>query len=235
MGTIAPGMSLSVIGEIIHAAVFFGPGAWGLARSPDSPMAASGGDLSNDVKDLFRLLGERGIDYVLVGGIALLQYIEGRNTKDIDFVMSMASVKALPELIVTDSNPIFLRAMFRNLRVDVLLTSNPLFKEIQRDFVTTHRFHEVQVPTATVEGLLIMKLYALPNLYRQGNSQKAILYQNDVALLLDRHRPKLEAVWKVLARALTAGELHDVREIVSDIERAIGRVDRAKGGGSASG
>lgn len=36
--------------------------------------------LIETVSRFFSLLRERQIDYVLVGGIALLQYVEGRNT-----------------------------------------------------------------------------------------------------------------------------------------------------------
>ena len=42
--------------------------------------------LIETVSRFFSLLSERQIDYVLVGGIALLQYVEGRNTEDIDLI-----------------------------------------------------------------------------------------------------------------------------------------------------
>jgi hypothetical protein len=35
-----------------------------------------------------------------------------------------------------------------------------------------------------VEGLILLKLYALPSLYRQGNFAKVGIYENDVATLL---------------------------------------------------
>src|ERR1700681_4266171 len=47
---------------------------------------------------LFALLEQRQIEYLLVGGIALLQYVEGRNTEDIDLIMSLSSLERLPEL-----------------------------------------------------------------------------------------------------------------------------------------
>jgi len=43
--------------------------------------------LIETVTRFFALLRERQIEYVLVGGIALLQYVEGRNTEDIDLIM----------------------------------------------------------------------------------------------------------------------------------------------------
>ena len=54
--------------------------------------------LIETVARFFALLRERQIDYVLVGGIALLQYVEGRNTEDIDLIMTVSALEHLPEL-----------------------------------------------------------------------------------------------------------------------------------------
>ena len=54
--------------------------------------------LIETVSRFFSLLRERQIDYVLVGGIALLQYVEGRNTEDIDLIMAVSALERLPEL-----------------------------------------------------------------------------------------------------------------------------------------
>jgi len=40
------------------------------------------------VKALFRLLSERRIRYLLVGGVALLRYVPGRNTEDVDLLLA---------------------------------------------------------------------------------------------------------------------------------------------------
>jgi hypothetical protein len=37
---------------------------------------------------LFDLLAERQVDFVLVGGLAMLQYVTGRNTSDIDLIIA---------------------------------------------------------------------------------------------------------------------------------------------------
>jgi hypothetical protein len=46
--------------------------------------------LLQSVARLFTLLKEQKVDYLLVGGIALLQYVEGRNTEDIDLIMALS-------------------------------------------------------------------------------------------------------------------------------------------------
>ena len=67
------------IGEVIRNAVVFNLKN---ARS-DSVNADS---LIETVANFFTLLREHQVEYALVGGIALLQYVEGRNTEDIDLI-----------------------------------------------------------------------------------------------------------------------------------------------------
>ena len=63
--------------------------------------------LLGTVEDLFDLLGRRRVAYVLVGGIALLQYVAGRNTEDIDLIVALSSLKALPEIALTQQDEYF--------------------------------------------------------------------------------------------------------------------------------
>jgi hypothetical protein len=61
------------IGNIIRNAVVFDPKNWRRGHMDENA-------LLHDVERLFELLDERRIDYVLVGDITILQYVEGRNT-----------------------------------------------------------------------------------------------------------------------------------------------------------
>src|SRR3954465_5076764 len=104
-----------------------------------------GGNLSDSglldsVARLFALLEERQIDYVLVGGIALLQYVEGRNTEDIDLIMALSSLDSLPEIQIADQNVDFMRGKFDELQIDILLTRNPLFDKIRQQYTTIQPF-----------------------------------------------------------------------------------------------
>jgi hypothetical protein len=128
-------------------------------------------NLLQTVSRLFALLDERQIEYLLVGGIALLQYIEGRNTQDINLIMAVSSLEKLPELRIIEQNQDFARGQFGELQIDLLLTRNPLFDKVKRDYATTRQFVEQAIPCATVEGLLLLKMYALPSLYRQGSAR----------------------------------------------------------------
>ncbi len=181
--------------------------------------------LIETVARFFSLLRERQIEYVLVGGIALLQYIEGRNTEDIDLIMALSSLDLIPELVVETQDEDFARGRFGDLKVDVLLTSNPLFDQVRRRYTTTQRFVEQDIPCATVEGLILLKLYALPSLYRQGNFTRVGLYENDVATLLHVHNPPIEPMLDELASYLSESDLSQVKQIVKEIQQRISRFE----------
>jgi hypothetical protein len=179
--------------------------------------------LLQSVDRLFTLLSERQIEYLLVGGIALLQYVEGRNTEDIDLIMAVSSLRDLPEITVLSQDADFARGKFDDLKIDILLTSNPLFARVQQDYATSQQFTEHQIPCATVEGLLILKLYALPSLYRQGNFARVGLYENDIATLLHDYRSNLEPLFEELTACVSETDLISLREIVAEIQQRIQR------------
>ena len=230
--TIASGASLRRVAEIVRNAMLFGPDAWDGGAQPDrnsnSPARPNILPTDRDVIDLFTLLGERHIPYLLVGGIAMLRYVAGRNTEDIDLLMSLPSLQQLPEISIEEQNEFFIRGRFRSVRVDVLLTANGLFAEAQQSFGTTHRFAELEVPTATPEGLILLKLYALPSLYRQGFFDRVSIYEGDIATLMQRHCPDLEPLLQRLQRHLESGDLHELKVIVRDIEARIARFKQLK-------
>ncbi len=179
--------------------------------------------LLQTVAQIFRLLDERQVEYLLVGGIALLHYIEGRNTQDIDLIVAVASLEKLPEVKIIDQNEDFARGEFNDLQIDLLLTRNPLFDKVQRDYATTQQFIEQAIPCATVEGLLLLKMYALPSLYRQGSFARVGIYENDIATMIQLYQPDLKPLFVELSLHLSATDLKSVREIVDEIQQRIAR------------
>ena len=114
--------SSAEIGNIIQNAVASNIKNW-------SGETMNGDSILESVKQIFGLLGTRKIKYALVGGIALLHYVEGRNTEDIDLIMTLASLEKLPEIKVVYQDMYFARGSYETLRIDILLTKNPLFKK----------------------------------------------------------------------------------------------------------
>src|SRR5689334_11528871 len=79
------------IGKIVRNARVFN------FRNPQGG-SVSDSALLDAVNRLFGLLEERRIEYLLVGGIALLQYVKGRNTEEIALIMAISSLERLPEV-----------------------------------------------------------------------------------------------------------------------------------------
>jgi hypothetical protein len=208
--------STTQIGDVIRNAVVFNIKNWlGGMMNSDS--------LIQSVQDFFTPLEQRKIDYVLVGGIAILHYIEGRNTQDLDILMAVSSLEKLPELKVSSQDMYFVRASYNELQIDILLTQNPLFKKVHSQYSKVENFLDRHIPLATVEGLLLLKLYALPSLYRQGNFARVGIYENDIATLLHDYQPDMPALLNELSKYVNQKDLAEIKGVVSDIQKRIQR------------
>ncbi|MBL8046083.1 MAG: hypothetical protein JNL09_06055 [Anaerolineales bacterium] len=208
------------IGQIIQNAVTFNPCRWReAAMASDSWLESA--------QRLFNTLHVRHINYVLVNGIAMLQYVEGRNTEDVDLIMAVASLKKLPELNVSNLDQDFARGQFEALQIDLLLTRNRLFEKVQKNYSAKQKFFERTIQCATVEGLLLLKLYALPSLYRQGNFARVGLYENDIATLLQAYNPNLQPLLRELETHLEPTDLASLDEVLRDIRQRIERFGKA--------
>ena len=183
------------------------------------------GDLAASTRGLFDLLEARNAAFVLVGGLAVLQYVSGRNTRDIDLIMAVADLARLPELAIESQDADFARASFEGVQVDLLLTTNPLFEAVRRDYSTPQLFSGRSLPCATPAGLILLKLFALPSLYRQGEFGRISVYESDIAMLLKQAQPVIEPILAVLAPHVLATDLANIREILADIEARIARFD----------
>ena len=179
--------------------------------------------LPQTVARLFAILDERQFEYLLVGDVVLRRYIESRNTDCLELILSRPSLKKLPEIQIASEDADFARGKFAELQIDILLTRNRLFEKVQRKYATTQPFAERDIPCATVEGLLLLKLYALPSLYHQADFAQVGLYENDIATLIHDYRPELEALFAELGRHLSETDLAAVREVVAEIQQRIAR------------
>jgi hypothetical protein len=210
------------IGTVIRNAVAFNVKNWpGGSMNSDS--------LIQSVQNLFVVLEQRNIDYVLVGGIALLHYVEGRNTQDLDLLMALSSLEKLPELKVSRQDANFVRANYGELQIDILLTKNLLFKKVHDQYSKVEHFLDRNIPIASVEGLLLLKMYALPSIYRQGNFSRVGIYENDIATLLHDYQPDVLPLLTELSEYMTESDLVEIKGIVSDIQNRIHRFKNESG------
>ena len=208
---------ITAIGEVIKNGILFDMKNWN-GEPPDVDR------LPEAVERLFDILEERGIDYLLVGGIALLSYIDGRNTQDIDFILSKVDIDSIDEIVVVEENSDFIRAQFDSLQINCLLTRNALFKLVCDQYATKRAFGDRTVRCATIRGLLLLKFFALPSLYRQGQFSKASIYENDITQLLLIESIELSEIFPVLSPFVLASDLQKLRTTASDIESRIVRL-----------
>ncbi len=159
-------------------------------------------NLDRAVVALFDQLAVQEIDYLLVGGLALLRYVDGRNTEDVTLIVAASDLERLEGLKSKDQEHDSVRALFHSLRVDFLLTENPVFDYVRRHHVASFTFRERTIPCITVEGLVLLKLYALPFLYRQCLFDKVSLYETDVMMLLQAHSVEMDPALDFTAPSL---------------------------------
>ena len=143
-------------------------------------------DYSTLVADFLALLAGREVPFVVVGGIALLQHVQGRNTEDLDLIISAPRLKSIPELEISERTEMFAYGRFRDLRVDILFAEHPIFHLVAEQFTVLMDYQVGSLPTATIDGLILLKLFALPSLYRQFNFDRIAIYEADITQLLSR-------------------------------------------------
>ncbi|MEO5886840.1 MAG: hypothetical protein ABIQ77_04175 [Anaerolineales bacterium] len=220
--------SIPQIGSVLRNAVTFN------FKNP-SEVLMRAEFIPTQVRQFFNLLESRKIEYVLVNGIALLTYVDGRNTQDIDLIMALPSLAKLPEIKIESQDVFFARGKFGELQIDILLTKNPLFAKVEKDYTTTRQFMDRRISCATVDGLILLKLFALPSLYRQAcpepcrrdGFERVRIYENDIATLINAFNPKMQPLLKELSRHLNADDMAEAQKIVSDIEARIQRFRKA--------
>jgi hypothetical protein len=180
-------------------------------------------DFNQAVEQLFSRLEEINITYTLVDGIAMLIYIEGRNTVDIDFIMSRVDANAIG-LVVSQEDQNFARASFQGIQVDLLLADNPLFQSVQLHHAQLLEVAGRAVRVATPLGLCILKLFALPSLYRQGQFNRAALYETDILQLTLEYNVDLKQAVQAVALHVIASDRTELDTISTDIMQRIRRM-----------
>ena len=191
------------IGDILTRAAAFNP----RAKMPE-------GDLRTKLHALFDELERLQVDCLLVGGVALLSFVAGRNTEDVDLIIDPKDVSRVPwsaELRDDD----FGSATYSSLKVDFLLTTNALFRHVRTTQRSTVSFDDRSIPSVTREGLILLKLYALPSLYRQGKLDRAALYETDILMLHQGVTVDDESLLTVLGAHLPR---HDIQELGKILE-----------------
>jgi hypothetical protein len=189
--------------------------------------------LLSQARSFLSSLEEDGISHVLVGGLAMLQYVDGRNTRDIDLILAVEDIPRLPGFVLRERNDWFGTGECGPLRVDLLFTVNPLFAEVAGRHSSPRRFLGGTLRCATPEGIILLKLFALPSLYRQGQIERADLYETDILQLLRLTSVSDEDLLDQLRAHLPATDLKALAEVLLELRGRLRNRNRF-GGGDAS-
>lgn len=171
-------------------------------------------------------LHSSGIPHLLVGALAMLQHVDGRTTRDIDLIVAVEDMDKLPGFVLEERNEWFATGTSGPLRIDLLFTANPLFLAVLHQHAETRSLLDVPIRCATPEGIILLKLFALPSLYRQGNAQRAALYETDILQLLLHQPIDLETLLAQLVPHMAASDINDLRSVLADIQQRIGHRNR---------
>jgi len=205
----------SGLAGVIRDAILFSPHP---AMNEESLLAA--------VREFLATLERDRIPHVLVGGLATLQFVEARNTRDIDLIIAVEGLDRLPGFVLRERRDWFATGDCGPLRVDLLFTTNPLFERIAREHSEERAFLEARLRCATPEGIILLKLFALPSLYRQGQVDRAALYETDILLLL-RHFPAEDAILlDQLAPHMPPTDIRALEGVLSDIRTRLSNPSR---------
>jgi hypothetical protein len=145
--------------------------------------------------------------------------------------MALPSLSKLPEIKIESQDIYFAHGKFGELQIDILLIKNPLFAKVAEKYTTTKQFMDRTIRCATVEGLILLKLFALPSLYRQacpepyrrGSFERVGIYENDIATLINAFNPEPTPLLLELDKHLNETDMNEARQIMADIESRIRR------------
>lgn len=208
------------IKDIIYFANAFNTQNWISGQKMNSD------NLPKSVDSFLKLLSQNKIDIVIVGGIALLSYMQDRNTQDLDLIVSKADFyKISASLKVVESDDDFANCeTYDGLKVDFLFTDNAIFNYVKKGFCQKRDYQEGSFYIATVEGLVLMKLYAWADLYLNGNLfddkyllTKSLRYKNDIEVLLLNYEIDLTPLKRILKKNLEASKFSLVEDLIEKL------------------
>ena len=172
------------------------------------------------VVKFLNLLEELQVDFCIGGGIAYLAYIQDRNTKDLDILISVTELeKIIGYVEVTNKDANFTNARFEGMQIYFLKTSHSLFEYVKEHETTRYDFTEGLYPIATINGLILMRFDAIIDLYRKGNSNKIIFYERDLQVLTLNFEIDWEHIWNISQKFFTGGQINEFKKMIAEWQK----------------
>lgn len=138
----------------------------------------------DDFLKLIELLENKGIDYALVGGVAMMAIAPGvRATDDYGFIGQKDDFENINELTKVSSDQNFGRYRHNATVVDTLFVENPVFAHALSNYQANCVIAEKTIRSLSPSGMALLKLYALPSLYLQDQLIRVATYEQDLEVL----------------------------------------------------
>ena len=168
------------------------------------------------------LLEEKQVDFCIVGGIAYLAYIQDRNTKDLDILISVTELEKIIDYVeVTNKDVNFTNTRFEGMSIDFLKTSNAIFDYVKKHETTKYNFTEGLYPVATINGLILMRFDAIIDLYQKAKFEKIPRYELDLLYLTRNFPVDWEHIWKISQKFFTDGQINEFKRMVAEWQKPI--------------
>ncbi|NJM99764.1 MAG: hypothetical protein HC800_23835 [Phormidesmis sp. RL_2_1] len=179
----------------------------------------------DDFLTLIELLETKGIDYALVGGVAMMAIApNARATDDYDFIGQRSDFESISELSKVSSDQNFGRYRHNTTIVDTLFVENPVFAHALDAYQADCTIAGKTVRSLSPSGIALLKLYALPSLYLQGQHIRVAAYEQDLEVLfIVDSRINEDALLKFLGKHLVQSQIVELNNTCEDIRRKLSR------------
>ncbi|MEM8505019.1 MAG: hypothetical protein AAF716_17925 [Cyanobacteria bacterium P01_D01_bin.1] len=179
----------------------------------------------DDFLKLIELLETKGIDYALFGGVAMMVIApDARPTDDYDFIAQRSDFESISELAKISSDKNFGRYRHNATIVDTLFTENPVFAYALENYSANCLIADKTIRSLSPSGIALLKLYALPSLYLQGQHVRVATYEQDLEILFIVD-PKIDedTLLNFLSKHLVQSQIAELRNTCEDIRQKLAR------------
>ncbi len=179
----------------------------------------------DDFLKLIELLETKGIDYALVGGVAMMAIApDARATDDYDFIGQRSDFESISELSKVSSDQNFGRYRHNETIVDALFIENPVFAHALKNYQADCTIAGRTIRSLSPSGIALLKLYALPSLYLQGQHVRVATYEQDLEVLFIVD-PKIseDVLLKFLSKHLVQSQIAELKNTCEDIRQKLSR------------
>ena len=179
----------------------------------------------DDFLRLIELLETKGIDYALVDGVAMMAIAPGsRATDDYDFIGQRRDFENIDELAQVSADQNFGRYRHNKTIVDTLFIENPVFAYALKNYQANCAIAGKTIRSLSPSGIALLKLYALPSLYLQGQHIRVATYEQDLEVLfIVDSKIDEDSLLNFLKKHLAESQIAELKNTCREIRQKLSR------------